>query len=296
MKITFLGTSSMLPTKDRNPTAILISYKDENILIDCGEGTQRQLRLKRIPPTKITKLLITHWHGDHILGIPGFIQSLGWCGRKRTLDVYGPKGTKKYFYNMFKSFANPARVRLNIKEISNGKFFENKDFELHCIKLNHNTPCLGYSIKEKDKRKINLAYTKKFGLTRHPLLGKLQKGRSIIYRGKRIPVNKATKLIKGKKVTVIVDTELCNNAIKLAKYSNLLIAEATWLVPEHKKNRDYKHLTIKDTLKLAKKAKVKQLILTHFSQRYKNTKEYEKDIKKQFRKTKFAKDFMEVTV
>ncbi len=94
MKITFLGTSSMLPTKERNHSAIFIRYKNEGFLIDCGEGTQRQFRLANIPTTKVTKLLITHFHGDHVLGIPGLIQSLGTNNYKETLEIYGPRETE----------------------------------------------------------------------------------------------------------------------------------------------------------------------------------------------------------
>ena len=99
MKITFLGTGAMLPTKERNPNAIFISYNSEGILIDCAEGTQKQLRLAGISPTKVTKLLITHWHGDHVLGIPGLIQSLGASNYTKKLEIYGPQGSKNFFMN-----------------------------------------------------------------------------------------------------------------------------------------------------------------------------------------------------
>ena len=294
MNILFLGTSSMLPTKERNPSSILLTYKNENILIDCGEGTQKQLRIKNISPAKITKLLITHWHGDHVLGIPGLLQSLGAGHYTKTLEIYGPKGTKNYFANMLRSFIFPIRIKMNINEINSGKFFENNDFELHSSPMKHNAPCLAYSFTEKSKRKINLEYTKKFGLTKHPLLGKLQKGKSIVYNGKKIEVNKATKLVPGKKVAIVLDTEFNENAVKFAKSSDLLIAESTYLNEEHKKNEEYKHMTIKDAINLAKKAKAKQLALTHFSQRYKDLKDFEKEAKKQFKNVILARDFSEI--
>jgi len=286
----------MLPTKTRNPSAILISYNNENILVDCGEGTQRQLRIKNVSPTKITKLLITHWHGDHVLGIPGLIQSLGANHYNKTLEVYGPRGTKDYFSNMLKSFIFPVKINLVIKEISNGKLFENKDFELHSSLMRHNAICLAYSLIEKSRRKINLDYMKQFGLTKHPLLGELQNGKDIVYKGKKILVSKATKLILGKKITIILDTELNNNAIKFAANSNLLITESTYLDENDKKNQNYMHMTIKDALQLSKKAKVKALILTHFSQRYRDLTEFEKIAKKEFKNIKFAKDFMEIII
>ena len=297
MKIIFLGTSSMLPTKDRNPTAILLNYKAENILIDCGEGTQRQFRFAKIKPTKITKILITHWHGDHILGLPGLIQSLGANNYNKLLEIYGPKGTKNYFSNMLKSFNFPVRIKIKITEITEtGTFYKNKDFELSAIPLNHDIPTLAYSFKEKDKLKIKLDYTKKLGLTNHPLLGKLQKGQDITYKNKKIKVKDATTLIKGKKVTFILDTAMCKNAIKIAKNSDLLICEATWAEELKEKIADYKHLIASDAARIAKKSKSKQLVLTHFSQRYKNVQALQKEAKKIFKNTKTAKDFMEITI
>src|SRR3989344_5430233 len=110
INITFLGTSSMMPTKERNHSSILITYKDQGILVDCGEGTQRQLRIAGIKPGKITKLLITHWHGDHVLGIPGLIQNLAANNYRRALEIYGPKGTKKYLKNMLSGIVMQERI------------------------------------------------------------------------------------------------------------------------------------------------------------------------------------------
>jgi ribonuclease Z len=104
IKLIFLGTSDAIPSKERNHTSILISYKNENILVDCGEGTQRQLRIAEINPGKITRLLITHWHGDHVLGIPGLLQTLSFNEYKQTFFIYGPKGTKEFVDEMLKSF------------------------------------------------------------------------------------------------------------------------------------------------------------------------------------------------
>src|SRR3989338_2203829 len=101
MQILFLGTSSMVPTKDRNHSGILVSYKNENVLVDCGEGVQRQLKIAGAKLTKITKILISHWHGDHVLGIPGLIQSMNASGQRGELQIYGPIGTKNFMKKMF---------------------------------------------------------------------------------------------------------------------------------------------------------------------------------------------------
>jgi len=146
MKITFLGTSAMLPTKERNPNAIFISYNSEGILIDCAEGTQRQLRYAQISPTKVTKLLITHWHGDHVLGIPGLMQSLGANNYNKKLEIYGPKGSKIFFKNMMNGLAFKSRIKYELKEINEGKFFENEDFYLESNNVKHSITCLSYNL------------------------------------------------------------------------------------------------------------------------------------------------------
>lgn len=296
MKVTFLGTGSMVPTKERNHTAILVSYKTEKILVDCGEGTQKQFRIAKISPVKLTKILITHWHGDHVIGLPGLIQTLEKSEYSKTLEIYGPKGTKKYFKNMFKGFIFKQRIKIKIHEIEQEKFFENENFEIHSIKLEHSCPCLGYSFIEKDRRKINVNYLKKFNLTKHPVLKKLQKGKNIEWKGKKIKANLATTIKKGKKLTIILDTKYTEKAVKFAKDSDILICEATHLDELRKRSEKYKHLTTKQAATIAKKAKVKSLIITHFSQRYKTPKELLKETKSVFKNTKVAEDFMEVNV
>src|SRR3989338_5975807 len=114
MQIIFLGTSSMVPTKERNHSSILLSCGSENILVDCGEGTQRQLKIAGIKLTKITKILISHWHGDHVLGLPGLIQSMSAAGYERTLMIYGPAGTKKFMANVFKAFIFDRKINFMI--------------------------------------------------------------------------------------------------------------------------------------------------------------------------------------
>src|SRR4030067_2460046 len=98
--ITFLGTSQSIPTEKRNHTAVLLKYKDENILVDCGEGTQRQFRKAHLNPCKVTRILITHGHGDHVLGLPGLLSTLSLSGYQKTLCIYGPKGTKEFVKEM----------------------------------------------------------------------------------------------------------------------------------------------------------------------------------------------------
>jgi len=188
-EITFLGTGCMQPTKTRNHAGVLLSYKKENILFDCGEGIQRQMRIAGVKPAKITRLCITHWHGDHVFGIPGLLSSMG-ADRmsqeeEQVLHIYGPKGSKVYLNNMMKSFAAKDIIPYEVHEVSSGKVYEGEDFVLEVQKLEHSVPCVGYSFQEKDKLRIDVAKAKKLGLE-GPILGKLQQGKNVVVKEKKI--------------------------------------------------------------------------------------------------------------
>ena len=294
MEIIFLGTSGMHPTKERNLFSVLFRYKSENIFIDCGEGTQRQLRMINIPSTKTNKILLTHLHGDHINGLPGLLQNLQANQYSKDLEIYGPVGLKKLMYHIFEIAG--LRMRVKINEIKSGIVYKSKDFYVEAKELQHSSKVYGYSFTEHDKRKINMNYLKKFNLKRHVLLGNLQKGKDVVYNGKKIKAKDATTLVKGRKLSLITDTVYCDNCIKLAKDSDLLVCECTFSKELKDKAKAFKHLTSEDAANIAKKSKSKKLILTHFSQRYKDTERLVKEAKKIFKNTVDAKDFMKAEV
>ncbi|MBW2963674.1 ribonuclease Z [Candidatus Woesearchaeota archaeon] len=294
MQIQFLGTGCMMPTKTRNLAGVLLSYKAENILFDVGEGTQRQLKIAGIKPGKVTKILISHWHGDHVLGLPGLLQTFMASQYHGTLEIYGPRGSKKYFENMMKGFAVKEIVEYKLKEIGSGKFFETNDFYLEALPMKHGAPCVGFAFVEKERRRIDIKKAKRLGLTEGPLLGKLQKGQAITLKGKKIKPDEVSDVVEGKKVVYVTDTEPCDNIVKLAKGADLLIMEATYSSQLQEKAEEYGHLTAKEAGMLANQAHVKKLILTHFSQRYKNVKELEEDARQVFDDTVAAEDFMKV--
>ena len=296
MQILFLGTSSMVPTKERNQSGILISYGSEGVLVDCGEGMQRQLKIAGISLAKITKILISHWHGDHVLGLPGLIQSMSASGYEKTLRIYGPVGTKKAMKMMFETFLFDRKIEIEVNEVKKGKFFEDNDFVLESSRLDHNIDTLGYNLIEKDKRKINLKFTKKLGIPEGPLLGKLQDGKNIMWKGKQIDVDKATNIVKVKKITIISDTVPCKGADVLAKDADVLVCEATYSSNLENKSEEYGHMTSKQAAELANRGQVKKLVLTHFSARYKSTHELEEDARNYFDDVLCAKDFMKINL
>jgi len=286
----------MVPTKDRNHVGVLLRYKNQGILFDCGEGIQRQIKTAGLKLTAVTKILISHWHGDHVLGLPGLISSLGASEYSGILEIYGPKGTKQRLNKLFDAFAFDKRVEMKIEEIKPGKFFENKEFELHAYKLDHKIETLGYSFVEKDSRKIIMSKAKKLGIKEGPLVGKLQRGETVMVNGKKIKPDDVSMIDEGKKITVISDTVLCKGCLDAAKDADLLVSEACYTSALQNKAEEYKHLTAKEAAQIASSSGVKKLILTHFSARYKDTHEIEEDAKDVFNDITCAKDFMKIKI
>jgi len=295
--ITFLGTSQAIPTAKRNHTAILLQYKDENILIDCGEGTQRQFRKAHLNPCKLTRLLITHWHGDHILGIAGLLQTLLLNSYNKTLYVYGPKGTKQDLHALIDLLVPYNKIPIVIQEVSEGKFFETKDFYLESIPVQHGIPCNAYSFVEKDKTRLDRKKLKKLKLPNSPLVGDLVKGKDIEFNGKKIKSKDIVYHEKGKKITIILDTAHITNCDKLAKNSDIIISEAVYLNDEADLAARHEHLTAEQAAQIAKHANAKKLYLSHLSQRYDgNEKLILKEAKKKFANTFIAEDLMSIII
>jgi len=290
IKITFLGTGSAIPTKKHSHPAILASFANENILIDCGEGTQRQFKIAGLNYMNLTRIFITHWHGDHILGLPGLFQTLAMNGYNKTLKVYGPKGTKRYI-ELIQELIRDFHIDLEVNEVS-GRFINENLFFAEAADMHHGTPANAYSIILKDRIKLDKKKLKKLKLPNSPLIGQLASGKDITFKGKKIKAKSLVYIDKGKKVTFVLDTSYNNNAIELAKNSDILITESEYAAEEIARAQEYKHLTAPQTGEIAKKSKSKQLILTHISQRYEhNPKIIEKEAKKVFKNVKIVKDF-----
>ncbi len=302
MKLRILGTSSAFPTRTRNHTANLLNYSGESLLFDCGEGTQRQLRISNENPQKITKIFISHWHGDHVLGLPGLLQSMGMNRRTSRLEIYGPVGTKKKLDAIMKAYeSDRLSYRIDIFELKNKTvktIFENEKYKINSVLLTHPIPCLGYAFEEKEKIRIDTSFLKELGVkTKHPSLRDLTLKKDIIIDGKKISWKKSTYIQSGKKFTVTIDTAYCDQIVDLAKNSNVFLCESTFSNKIKDSAEKGGHMTSKEAAKLGKRAKVDHLILTHFSQRYRSVKELELEAKSVFKgKLSMARDFMEVKI
>lgn len=303
MEITFLGTSCMVPTKERNVTGIFINYKTYGLLFDCGEGTQRQMNIAGINRNKVTHIFISHWHGDHVSGLIGLIQTLGNQNfqneDRKKIIIYGPKETEKRMEHLLQTCIFDNKLLIEIHEVipKNNeliKILEKEEFYVETTSLDHGVPCLGYKLIEKDQRKIDMKKASKLGLSEGPLIGKIQKGQEIEVNGKKITPEMISTLKKGKKIGIILDTGLCKGAALIAEDTDLLISEASYSSSIEDKAETNKHLTAKQAALLASSSNVKKLILTHISQRYKTSEEVLEDAKNIFENTEIAYDFMKI--
>ncbi len=266
-RLTILGTASQVPTRHRNHIGVFLHWDKEGILFDPGEGTQRQLIFAGISASEITKICITHFHGDHCLGLPGIVQRLSLQKIAHTVEIYYPYSGQKYLHNLLNAamFHNVA----NIKEcpISNpGEICSNEDFTLETKPLDHGSDTWGYRLKERDKRtifphKLPPKLTgKSIGLLKEQ--GWIQLDDQIIYL-KEISAPKP-----GQIFALVMDTRLCKEAKELAMGADILVCESTYLSSEERQARDYRHLTAAQAASIAQEAGAKKLILIHFSQRY----------------------------
>lgn len=290
---TFLGTGSAVPTARRNHPAVLLTFKDENILFDCGEGTQKQIRIAKLNPCKITRIFITHWHGDHIFGLPGLLQTLAMNAYSKTLQIYGPRGTKQ-FMELYKNLyiGKGQEFKMQINEIDSGTIINEKEFKIEAERMSHDAPCLAYSFIIKEKNRLDKTKLKKLKLPQNsPLIGELAKGNTIDFNKKKIDGKKLIYKEPQRKITYIMDTRENINAIKLAEKSDILISESTYSKEDKEIANEYAHLTSEQAENLAKKSKSKKLILMHLSQRYENPKYILDEAKKIFKETRVAEDF-----
>lgn len=301
LQITFLGTVSGIPTKDRNHSAIIFEHytdKKSTLLFDCGEGTQKQLMQSGISFMDIDNIFISHWHADHFAGLIPLIQTMNMEKRRKELTIFGPEAERfvadiidlGYFGLRFP--VNAINVPFEGDEIT--KIFDGEEFEVLSIPTLHTVPSVAYCFKEKDRWNIDLDKLKELGLKRGYWLNKLKKDGKTEYKGKKIKIEDISNKTEGLKVVYTGDTKPCDTVVKISESSDLLIHDGTFL--ELDESQGKYHADVAEAAKIAKKANVEQLILTHLSRRYnrEDIKEMEERAKKVFPNTKVAYDFMKV--
>ena len=272
--LTILGYNSAIPTVKSAPTAQFLEMEERCFLIDCGEGTQVQLRKAKAKFSKINHIFISHLHGDHVFGLPGLISSFRLLGRETPLHVYGPKGIKEMMETIFRITETHQGFEVIFHELSSKKsekVFEDNRVEVFTIPLDHRIYCNGYLFKEKPKeRHLNMQEISKYPEIEICDYHNLKRGKDIQLSDGYILKNE--NLTKPAEPSVSYafcsDTRYLESIIPIIKNVDVLYHEATFL-HDLKKMADYTgHSTALEAAKIARKANVKKLILGHFSNRY----------------------------
>ena len=294
INITFLGTGAAIPSLKRRPSAILLQYGSNYFLFDCGEGTQIQLQKARISPMRISSIFITHWHADHFAGILPLIETLHLSRRTEPLEVYGPEASRfidaliemSYWGIGFRVIAK------NCGEEEIEKLIETDTYEIYAIRVIHSVPAVGYCFKEKDHWNIDVKKAEKFDLIGKQLKEIKQKGKIKTKKG-IVKLEDIANKKTGRKIVYSGDTEICKTLLEFSKEADVLIHDSTFVeMPDEKRP----HTSAVEIAKMAKKYKVKKLILTHLSRRYKSSTEVYDAVKKVFKDAVIAKDMMKITL
>ncbi len=277
MKLQFLGTGAGIPAKSRNVTAIALKLLEEKgsiWLFDCGEATQHQILHTNIKPRRIDKVFITHLHGDHLYGLPGFLSSRSFQGGETPLTVYGPKGISEYIRISLAVSQTYLKYELRVVEIEEGVIFEDHDFMVEARILEHGVTSFGYRVMEKERPgKLNTEKLLEYGVKPGPIYKKIKEGEGLTLDDGTV-ISSQLFLgpnIKGRVITILGDTRTCDAAGELAKDANVLVHEATFSEKEASIATEYYHSTTVQAAETAKRANVDCLLLTHISARYDQT-------------------------
>lgn len=273
MQITFLGTSSGVPTRSRNVSSIALRLpqKAEVWLFDSGEGTQHQFLRSDLKVSQLSRIFITHLHGDHIFGLPGLLASCGLAGNAKRIDMYGPSGLDDYLQACLRYSQTHLSYPVKVHKSRQGIVYEDEEYVVSCGLLKHRVTAFGYRITEKDRPgHFDVEKAKAYGIPSGPIYGQLKQGK-IVTLANGCQVNGAefcgpTQI--GRKFVYCTDTIYCDGAVELAQGADLLVHEATFAHQDAQMAFDRLHSTSTMAAQVALAAGVKELILTHFSPRY----------------------------
>ena len=300
LKITFLGTGGSTPTPNRNPSAIAVNREGELMLFDCGEGTQRQM-MRAKTGMAVSSIFITHFHADHVLGIPGLLQTMALQGRKEPLEIFGPRHIDKFLYHLLSLGYVGKGFEVKAIELKPGDEVRRQKYRIKAIKTVHNVESIGYVLEE-DMRpgRFNRERAIELGIKPGPLFSRLQSGHTITVDGREIrPEQVLGPPRPGRKIVYTGDTRPCESVVEASRGADLLIHDSSMSEEVKQYAIEYMHSTALEAAEVAKEAGVRRLILTHISARYSDLESamrLEEEAKRVFENVEVAKELMTVEV
>lgn len=268
LDVVFIGTAGSAPTARRGLPATLIRRGGERLLIDCGEGTQRQL-IRSVGLVDLDDVFVTHFHADHVLGLPGMLKTFGLQGRQRPLDVYGPPGLRQLFKVLAPLIGKPG-FEVRTIELESGEELERDGYTIGAFSVKHRVPAHGYALIEDDRPgRFDEARARQLGVTPGPDFGRLQRGEAVTgSSGEVTPDQVLGDARLGRKVVFSGDSAPCDMTRGEARRADLLVHEATFMHEDLARARETGHSTARQAAMLAADADVGLLALTHVSTRY----------------------------
>lgn len=288
--LTILGCSSQQPTRFRNHGGYLFRWNGEGLLFDPGEGTQRQFIYANVAPTVVNRIFVSHFHGDHCLGLGSILMRLNLDKVTHPIHCYYPASGKKYFDRL--RYGTIYHETINVVEhpVSEAGVVEDTGgFKIEATFLEHGVDNIGWRISEPNERKFYKDKLAQLGI-RGPLVRELHEKGKILFNGQEVNLEDVSWIRQGESIAVVIDTRYCKNAVNIAKGARVLLCESTYLEEHHDLAVKHFHLTAKQAATIAKEAGVTELILTHFSARYQSLTDFEVEARAVFPNTQIAED------
>lgn len=295
--VCLLGTGGMMPLPYRWLTSLMVRYEGSNLLIDCGEGTQIPIKKKGWSLKSLDYILLTHFHADHVSGLPGLLLAIGNSQRTEPLTIIGPRGVANVV-NCLRVIAPELPYEINFIELRNNKEIINAwPYEIHAFKVNHRVTCYGYSLHFPRAGKFDLERAKSLDLPVQ-LWGRLQSGETVEYEGELYtPEMVMGPPRKGIKITYTTDTRPTDAIVEAASGSDLFICEGMYgEAGTQEKAKEHMHMNFEEAAEIAAMAKPKKMWLTHFSPSMNRPREFEDVARAIFPETYVAKDGMSETI
>jgi ribonuclease Z len=292
--ITTLGTASGKPTPERNVSCTAVFREGDLILFDCGEGTQIQMARSTLRPGTVRIVCITHFHGDHINGLPGMLGSFQLNQRTEPLVLIGPEGLERYITTLRRLGVLGVQYPLNLLEVSQpGVVYTTPDFSISADKLKHRIPCWGYRLEEPTRSgRFDVEAARALAIPPGPMYGQLQRGKAVTLDDGRViePSQVVGPSRPGLVIAYCCDTQPCEGAVRLGAGADVLIHEGTYAPGEEALAHPRGHSTMSDAARCAQAAQAHRLIITHVSPRYTRTGGFEKAVQEIFPHTSIAQD------
>ncbi|OKJ10376.1 ribonuclease Z [Kitasatospora sp. CB01950] len=282
-ELVVLGTASQVPTRHRNHNGYLLRWDGEGLLFDPGEGTQRQMLQAGVTATGITRIAVSHFHGDHCLGLPGVVQRINLDRVPHPVDAYYPASGQLFFDRLRHASVYHATADLRERPIAGPGPLEapGAPFELSAVRLSHPVESFGYRLTEPDGVRLRPERLRELGL-RGPLVGQLQRDGRVEVDGRTVLLAEVAERRPGQRFAFVMDTRLCDGVAELAEGADLLAIEATFLEADAALAEEHGHLTAAQAARVAAEAGVRRLVLTHFSQRYPDLEAHRVEAEKHF--------------